>query len=310
MEWRFTICSMRNWTKAQAALEALRIHQWIKNTFVFAAPAFAKELTVPEKALLSVMAFLVFSLGASAAYILNDLIDLRRDRLHPLKKTRPIASGRLDRKEALALAAALVVAALGLALGTLPYGATLVLATYMALNLLYSLVFKRVVILDVMFVAAGFLLRVVMGACATAVPPSHWLLLCTLTLSLFLGLTKRRAELVALEQNAQAHREVLEHYSEGFLDQMIAIVTGATLVCYVMYTVDERTVAVFHTPYLIASVPFVLYGLFRYLYLSYRKSLGGNPTQAILSDPPFLVNLFLWALACFLIIYWGPRLPA
>lgn len=301
---------MKNREKVRAAIEALRLHQWIKNGFVLAAPAFAKQLTIPKQAVAAALAFTVFCLASSAVYLLNDLVDLRRDLLHPLKKNRPVASGRLPRGAALALAAGLAIAAFTIAGLTLPLAALAVLTAYVITNVLYTFLFKHVVILDVMFIALGFLLRVMMGACATTVLPSYWLLLCTVNVSLFLGFTKRRAELIALESNAQAHREVLEHYSHGFLDQMIAIVTGATLVCYILYTVDARTVETFGTRYLVATVPFVLYGGFRYLYLSYHKSGGGNPAKAILTDTPFLVNLFLWALACLAIIYWGAELES
>ena len=288
----------------------MRCHQWVKNGFILAAPVFAKQITVPDKAVATAVAVFVFCLGASAVYLLNDLVDLERDRLHPLKKSRPLASGRMTRREAWVLMVILALGSLVVSVLALPFSAVLVLVAYLVSSALYSLLFKHLVILDVMFIAVGFLLRVLMGSFATSVPPSHWLLLCTLNLSLFLGFTKRRAELVALEDAAQNHREVLEHYSLSFLDQMIAIVTGATLVCYILYTVDARTAEVFGTHYLVATVPFVLYGVFRYLYLSYHRSEGGSPTRAILTDRPFQVNLLLWGITCVIIIYWGPDLAA
>lgn len=297
-------------SKLRALVEALRIHQWIKNGFIFAAPVFGRKIADPTVAGRTVAAFLVFSLAASAVYVLNDLIDHERDRAHPKKRRRPIASGRVTRSEAMVLVAILVFAATILSFALLPPVATALIGVYLVANALYTFRLKHVVILDVMFIAVGFLIRVLTGAAAAQVAPSHWLLLCTLTVSLFLGFTKRRAEIVAMNDNARDHRRVLDHYSIAFLDQMIAIVTGATLVCYILYTVDARTVAEFGSPYLVATVPFVLYGVFRYLYLGYHRDEGGNPTRAILTDWPFLVNLALWGLACLAVIYYGDALAA
>ena len=165
------------------------------------------------------------------------------------------------------------------------------------------------VILDVMFIAAGFLLRILGGTLATEIQPTYWLFLCTLNVSLFLGFAKRRAEIVVAENNVSEQRKVLEHYSSGFLDQMISIVTGATLVCYILYTVDDITIETYQTHGLIVTVIFVMYGLFRYLYLSYHKSQGESPTMTILKDFPFLINILLWILACTAVIYWGEKLP-
>ena len=298
----------RNFSIIPLILEEMRCHQWIKNLFIFAAPVFAKQITDSTKAILAGEAFLSFCLGASSIYILNDLIDLKQDRLHPRKCRRPLASGRLSPGIGVGLTLVLGGGSLGLAFGALPLPAGIILLLYLVQNLLYSFYIKHMVILDVMFIALGFLLRVLMGAVATHVAPSYWLLLCTVNVSLFLGFTKRRAELEVLEQEAKNHRKVLEHYSHAFLDQMVAIVTGTTLVCYILYTVDERTEAVFGTRYLIATVPFVLYGIFRYLYLGYHVNEGGSPTRAILKDIPFLVNMFLWMLSCLVIIYFGSHL--
>ncbi len=297
-------------THVQTIIEAMRIRQWIKNGFVFAAPLFARQIAVPDKALAVFAAFAAFCLASSAVYAMNDLIDLRRDRLHPVKRMRPLASGRLTISAAIGMALGLAAAALALSLLMLPLFATMVLIAYILSNLLYSLYLKHLVILDVMFLAVGFILRVLIGAAAAAVSPSHWLLLCTLTVSLFLGFTKRRAELIDLEGRAHSHREVLEHYSHDFLDQMVSISTGATLLCYILYTVDARTAEVFHTRGLIATVPFVLYGVFRYLYLSYHRNDGGNPAELILRDRPFLLNLALWGAACTVIIHYGPQMAA
>lgn len=290
-------------------IEAMRLHQWVKNLFVFAVPFFARELGVPAQFAQALIAFLAFCLASSAGYLLNDLVDLRQDQAHPLKKDRPLASGRLSRERA--GAAAIVLAAAALGLGALANVATLVIvAVYLVFQSVYTVYLKHLVILDVMLIAVGFLLRILAGAAATALAPSYWLMLCTLNVALFLGLVKRRSEVVSLEETATLHRRVLEHYSRAFLDQMIAIVTGATLVCYILYTVDARTVAYFQTHGLVVTVPFVIYGLFRYLYLAYHKQGGGNPTRAMLRDLPFLANILLWAVVCSVIIYAGPRLNA
>lgn len=294
--------------KLKAAVEAMRPHQWIKNGFVLAAPVFGGRMTDAEWVLLALAAFAAFCATSSAVYVWNDLVDVKRDRAHPLKRSRPFASGRLTLGEGVALLAGLVVLIVALSAWLLPEVAWLVLLAYVAANVLYSLVLKHVVILDVMFIAVGFILRILMGAATTEVEPSYWLILCTLTLSLFLGFTKRRAELVALRNDAQVHREVLEHYSLAFVDQMVAIVTGTTLVCYILYTVDAHTREIFGTRGLVATVPFVLYGMFRYLYLAYHRNEGGNPSKTIAKDLPFVINLVLWGLVCVLVVYAGGRI--
>jgi 4-hydroxybenzoate polyprenyltransferase len=294
--------------KTSAVVEAMRPHQWVKNVFVFAAPFFGKELTHLPTALHAIEAFAAFCLASSAVYVLNDLADVERDRLHPVKRDRPFASGRLSTTAGGVLCAVLIAGAVVLCLLMQNVWAAVVLAIYVAANLLYSTMLKQVVILDVMFIAAGFLLRVLMGAYATAVRPSHWLLLCTLTLSLFLGFTKRRAELVTLGKNGSEQRQVLQHYNVAFLDQMIAVVTGATVVCYIMYAVDERTMEMFGTRYLLGTVPFVLYGIFRYLYLNHNFNEGENPSKTIIRDRPFQINLVLWGLVWLFVMYLGPKM--
>lgn len=285
-----------------AWIEVLRPHQWIKNLLVFAAPVFGRQLFIPEQFLAACIAFAAMCLVASAVYTFNDIRDIDADRLHPLKRNRPVASGRISTPAARALM--LVLAVSGVTIGFLvsrPAGYTL--CAYILLNVLYSLRVKHIVILDVMFIALGFALRVLLGAFAVHVQPSYWLFLCTINVSLFLGFGKRRAEVVSLAEAAAGHRRVLEHYSPAFLDQMIAIVTSATLVCYILYTVDRRTVEVFDTHLLVLTVPFVLYGLFRYLYLLYHRKQGDSPTTTILLDWAFLLNAALWAATCIAVIY-------
>lgn len=285
-------------------LRALRPHQWTKNLFVLAPLVFSQGLDDPQQLIRASVAFLVFCAVASCVYLINDIADRDRDRRHPVKRLRPVAAGSVSVTTALAVAAALGVVAVGasLWLGT---RFSLLVVTYLAVNLLYSAFLKHVVILDVMAVSSGYLIRVLAGAAAIDVEVSAWLLLCTTFLALFLTFSKRRHELILLSGDASSQREVLSHYSPAFLDQMINVVTASTLLSYALYAVSEETVEKFHTPYLILTLPFVLYGIFRYLYLIYQVSHSRNPTEALFYDPPFLVNLVLWALTVGAVLYRG-----
>ena len=276
-----------------ALLEAMRPRQWTKNVFVLAAIAFGQKLDDRGAVEWTLAAFIIFCFLSSSVYIINDIMDAERDRQHPTKRKRPIASGRLP--VALAVPAAIGLAALSIAL-SLAINAhfTLIAGIYLALNLLYSFSLKHIVILDVLLVAIFFVLRAAAGAAAINVEISHWLLICTLLLALFIALSKRRHELVLLEDNASAHRTILTEYSPYLLDQMIAVVTASTLMAYILYTVDARTVAVFGTRGLMASVPCVIFGIFRYLYLVHQKGEGGDPDRIVLSDRPFLANVLVW----------------
>ena len=223
-------------------------------------------------------------------------------RVIPVKSLRPIPSGRLGTGTARGAVVVLVVAGMlgGLVIGP---GFSWILLCYIAINVLYSLSLKHVVILDVMTIAAGFVLRVLAGAAIIGVPTSEWLIICTVLLSLFLGFSKRRHELTMLEASADTHRAVLQHYSPYFLDQMIGIVTASTVMSYVLYTISEDTVLKFHTKNLIYTVPFVLYGIFRYLYLVHKREQGGDPTRLALTDRPLLLNTILWIVVSSYIIY-------
>ncbi len=284
-------------------IRALRPTQWVKNVFVLAPIVFAERLTdmfVLHRALL---AFAAFCLAASTIYLFNDLRDRNEDRKHPLKKHRPIASGALPLPVAIVTcilfgAGAFVVSAdLGAEFATL-------LAVYIGINVVYSGFLKRVVILDVMAVSSGYVLRVMAGAAAISVDVSNWLLLCTTFLALFLIFSKRRHELVLLADDAASHRAVLGHYSKAFLDQMINVVTASTVVAYALYAVDPSTVERFGTDRLVYTIPLVLYGVFRYLYLIYqRPDEPRNPTEAILTDWPSLINVMLWGLLVLWIVY-------
>lgn len=287
---------------ASAMVVTLRPRQWAKNLFVLSPVIFSRHLFEPGTLLRALAAAALFSLIASAVYILNDLVDVRRDREHPVKRLRPIASGRLRASAASAMLVALVtVSAGGAAFLDLQFAG--VILGYFLLNAFYSLYLKEMVIIDVMTVAASFVLRIVAGAAAIRVPVSEWLLICTSLLALFLGFSKRRHELTLLEANAAVHRAVLTEYSSYFLDQMISLVTASTLICYILYTVDDDTILKFGSKNLLYTVPFVLYGLFRYLYLVHQRRTGGDPTAEFLTDRPLLVCVFLWAVSVVLAIY-------
>ncbi len=294
--------------RVTAAFVSLRPRQWVKNLFVFAAVIFSQNLFTPL-VWPAVAAFVIFCGLSGAVYLINDVADIEQDRLHPVKRSRPVASGTLPAPAAIAFGALLLGASLGAAFAlSRPFG--LVATGYGVLLLAYSFWLKYVVIVDVLTVAVGFVLRAVAGAEAVGVDISGWLIICTILIALFLALGKRRHEYLSLKGAAVAHRPILAEYSEGFLDQMIAVVTASTTMAYALYTMWPETVAKFHTRLLPLTLPFVLYGIFRYLYLLYRRDLGGNPSDLLLSDRALLVNTLLWMAALMAIIY-GPalRLP-
>jgi 4-hydroxybenzoate polyprenyltransferase len=286
-----------------AALRSLRPRQWAKNLFVFAAVVFSQNLFTPLVGL-AVLAFAIFCGLSGAIYLVNDVVDMEKDRLHPIKRGRPIAAGVLPRWLGVVLAAVLLGASLGAAFILSPRFGLVALA-YAVLLVAYSLWLKAVVIVDVLTVATGFVLRAIAGAAAVDVDISGWLIICTILVALFLALGKRRHEYLSLRGAAAAHRPILAEYSEGFLDQMIAVVTASTVTAYALYTMSPETVAKFHTRFLPLTLPFVLYGIFRYLYLLYHRELGGNPSDLMLSDRALLVNTLLWMAALVAIIY-GP----
>ncbi|HYA48609.1 MAG TPA: decaprenyl-phosphate phosphoribosyltransferase [Burkholderiales bacterium] len=283
-------------------LKSLRPQQWIKNLFIFAPLVFSQNLFVGPLLIKTCLAFVAFCLVSSAHYIFNDLRDIEEDRRHPVKSQRPLASGRL--KKGPAVAALLVIGAAGLGLAAsinLPF--LLMALGYLVLQTAYSMWLKHVVILDVFVIAAGFLIRVVAGGLAIRVEISSWLLVCTILLSLFLAMGKRRYELVLLDKDAVSHRPILREYNTYLLDQMISVVTASTLLAYCLYTISAETVAKFGTRNLIFTVPFVLYGIFRYLYLIHQKAGGGTPEALIIRDKPLLLDIFLWVLAAALILH-------
>lgn len=279
-----------------------RPHQWLKNSIVLAALVFAKKLNETNLVLTSLAALGIFCLLSSGAYILNDIFDLKKDQKHPLKSKRPIASGKISVPQAAVFSIIIIAVALILGFSINLYFGLCGLG-YVVLNFLYSAFIKNWVILDVMAIALGFVLRAVAGAVAIQVEISSWLLVCTTLLALFLSLGKRRQELILLEEEAKHHRQILTEYSPYFLDQMIAVVTASTVVAYSFYTLSPEVEQKFGTNLLSLTIPFVLYGIFRYLYLIHQKIEGGNPTRALLTDKPLLINIFLWFVAVLIILY-------
>jgi 4-hydroxybenzoate polyprenyltransferase len=282
-------------------VKSLRPQQWIKNLFIFGPLIFSRNFLEAPLVLRTGAAFVAFCLVSSAHYIFNDLRDIEEDRLHPVKSRRPLASGRLKRGPA--MAAMLVLGAAGLVLaGALSRPLLYACLGYLVLQVFYSVKLKHVVILDIFVVAAGFVIRVVAGGLVIGVVISSWLLICTMLLALFLAMSKRRHELVLLEDGAGHHRPILKEYNTYLLDQMISVVTASTVVAYCLYTISEETVTKFGTKNLILTVPFVLYGIFRYLYLIHLKDEGGSPEHLILKDKPLLADIFLWIVAALVIL--------
>jgi 4-hydroxybenzoate polyprenyltransferase len=276
-----------------AAFKLLRPHQWVKNGFVFFGLLFGHAWHNAATVQAALVAFLAFCLMSSAVYALNDLRDIEQDRLHPAKRQRPLASGALSPSVAILLMSACSIGSLLLAWQV---GDTLVhlLCIYGLINFGYSYGLKRVVVLDVFLISAGFMLRLLAGTTGLDIPPSNWLLMCGLLLTLFLGFSKRRAEMMLMDEAGGAHRKVLDLYSPALLDQFITITGACAVVAYSLYTVDEDTVRIHGTADLIYTLPFVLYGLFRYLYMLHRRGGGGDPSYDLFRDPHLIVAMAGW----------------
>jgi 4-hydroxybenzoate polyprenyltransferase len=286
-------------------LRLLRPLQWLKNGFVFAPLIFSKHLMDSDYGISALFAFSAFCLASSLVYIINDIADKESDTLHPVKKFRPIASGEISVIAALMIASVVGIAALGISL-QLPNEFLYIILLYIALQVAYSFKLKKVVILDIFIIAAGFMLRVFAGAMAIQVTISHWIVITTLFLSLFLAISKRRSELVLItKHNIESPRRVLKEYSIPFLDSLLIISTTGMALSYSLYTMAEKTIAVFGSEYLIFTTIFVLFGIFRYLFLVLVKDDGENPTQILVKDPPMSVNLILWLITCIAIIYFS-----
>ena len=282
---------------------SLRLHQWSKNLLVFAALIFAGQLFNIELLTKSILTFFLFSLIAGIVYVWNDVMDIDEDKLHPSKKMRPLASGKITPTASLVLSSFVLTISLFVSY-FITITLTIFLIAYIVINFFYSLKLKHVVILDILIVAVGYVLRAVAGGLVINVEISPWLLVCTFFLALFLVVGKRRAELTQLKNNSPTFRPILLEYNSHILDQMIGVVTAATILGYALYTLDGQTVQKFGTYNLIYTVPFVVYGIFRYFYLIYKKDLGGSPEQILIKDKHTLINIFCWILTVSFIIYW------
>ncbi len=283
-------------------IRAMRPHQWIKNLFVLTPLVFGGQLTDLAQVILALCAMVLFSLVSGSVYLLNDVVDRERDRRHPLKRLRPVAAGRLPVNVAVG---ALVV---GVAVATLGGWAVtprlaLAIAGYFMLHTAYSFILKHIVFVDLVAIAAGFILRILAGAVAVGVPLSPWLVLCTFLLAIFLGMGKRKHELIVSGENGTSLRSVLARYRLSHLNMALNITSAVTTLAYLLYTTSERTVAEFGTGHLLFTIPFIVFGLVRFMQIleTHRESL--SPTEYMLKDIPFLINLVLWALTVVLVIY-------
>jgi 4-hydroxybenzoate polyprenyltransferase len=292
--------------KLAAIVALLRPHQWLKNGVVLAPLVFAHRLLDPHAVVLALVAVVACCAISSAGYALNDLLDVELDRRHPVKRARPLASGALTPAEGGAVLAVAAAIGVGVSLALGRQVAVLVVS-YLALQYAYSRALKRIVILDVIVVAVGFIMRAYVGGLAIGVDVSPWLALITFLLALFLALNRRRQELVALGDVAAAHRGVLADYTPALLDQMIAPVTAATLVAYMIYSVSPEVTERLGTHWVHLTVPFVVFGMFRYLYLVHRRQAGDDPARILLGDGPLLASVLLW-IAANLILLYGWRL--
>ena len=289
-------------SSARGLIVSLRPSQWTKNLLVFAPLIFAVKLFDIAAVVRAAAAFAVFCAMSSVVYLINDVMDREGDRQHPLKCRRPIAAGELSVPAALTAAGG--IGALGITSAfALDWGFGAVAVLYLVLQTLYSVALKHIVIVDALTLAMGFVLRAIAGAVVLHVIVSHWLFVCTILAALFIALAKRRHELVLLADGAASHRPILDEYSPYLLDQMIAVVTASTLIAYIFYTISPETEQKFGTPWLGLTIPFALYGIFRYLYLVHRRDGGGSPADLLLNDRPLLACVTLWVIAVVLIVY-------
>ena len=284
-------------------LKLTRIPQWIKNLFVFVPLLFSLHLFDSNYFLTTLEAFITFCLASSLIYVINDLIDIEADRAHPVKKNRPLAAGKISKLNATIVIAFLAILIVILLLS---FNAefTYIVGGFVALNVLYSFWFKHIVILDIFSIAAGFTIRVLAGAIVISVPVSSWLVLTTIFISLFLGVMKRHSELLlSTSIDGASSRKVLSQYSLNFADQMATVAAAGVIICYALYTVSERTVSIFNTEDLIYTTPFVVYGIFRYMYLEYISNKGDNTTRIVLTDLQLIVTVIAYTITTILIIY-------
>lgn len=283
-------------------LKLIRPAQWLKNGIVLAPLIFAGEITHSQKDIFAFIATAIFCLLSSSVYTFNDIHDRDKDKLHPIKKGRPIASGKISVSSASMVMVFLVVTGLVLA-WMVNLSFFIIAVAFLVFNFLYTLWLKNIVIVDVMSIAISFVMRAYSGALAIDVPASKWLLINTLLLALFLGFGKRRHELIFLEEDATAHRKILDKYSPYLLDQLIGVVTASVVVMYMLYTFSTEVSQKLGTENLFLTIPFVVYGIFRYLYLIHKEEQGGSPTKVLISDRPILLTVIFWILTVIVILY-------
>ncbi|MCO6474388.1 MAG: decaprenyl-phosphate phosphoribosyltransferase [Melioribacteraceae bacterium] len=280
----------------------IRVKDWIKNSFVFVALLFSKHLLDAGYFINVLEAFLIFSLASSFIYVINDILDIEFDKAHPIKKSRPLASGKISIVTAWIIAFVLILITIPLLINTNSAFIKIVSA-YVLLNIVYSLLLKKIVILDLLSIAAGFTLRVVGGAAAISVAVSNWLLLTTLFISLFLAVMKRRSEIGLMEESNNSTRSVLQNYSIKFTDQIGTISAAGVIICYALYAVSDRTVQYFNTDSFIYTTVFVVFGIFRYMFLVHIRKQGENTVELLLKDFPMLINIFLYIISIVVLIY-------
>lgn len=285
-----------------AIVKLIRPTQWLKNFIVLAALIFAGSITDHQKTITALIALVVFCLLSSGMYVFNDIIDREKDKQHPIKKMRPLASGTIKIGTAVMISIVLLVVGLGIG-WMINYPFFIIAVSFVLFNLLYSVFLKNIVIVDVMSIAISFVLRAYAGAFAISVPASKWLIINTLLLALFLGFGKRRHELLLLEEGASNHRKILDKYSPYLLDQLIGVVTPAVVVMYMLYSFSSEVSTKLGTENLFLTIPFVVYGIFRYLYLIHKEEKGGSPTKVLITDLPILATVILWILTVILVLY-------
>ena len=280
-------------------LNLFRIHQWIKNVFIFVPLVFSKNLFNFDLLLIVTAGFLEFCLASSLVYVINDIIDIESDKQHPVKKKRPLASGKISKKAAVYSIIVLLIVIIALH-PLFDHLFDILLLSYILLNIFYSIKLKNIVIIDIFSIATGFMIRIISGAVVINVEISSWLILTTMFISLFLGVMKRRSELALANTST---RKVLAEYSFTFSDQMATIAAAGVIICYALYSVAARTVTIFGTDRLIFTTPFVVFGIFRYMYLVYMNAKGENTSKILVSDLPMIINVLLYILFSVLIIY-------
>ena len=293
------ILNQMNW---RSYVKLARPSHWTKNAFVFAPVIFSLKLLETREVIANIFAFVAFCVGSSAIYVFNDVHDRALDVNHPVKKNRPVASGKISVKSAWIFFIILLFVASALSV-MVNLNVAMVVGAYVTMNVLYSLYLKSMVIIDVMVIAIGFILRIMAGSMATKVYLSSWILLTTFSISLFIGFAKRRHEIVSLGRNAPNHRSVLLMYNKKFVDEMITATVTTTIVFYSLYTIDPSVVARLGTRNLICTVPIVIYGLFRYMYIVYVKSEGGDPVEVVTKDIGIISSVLVWFIVVVFFIY-------